>query len=256
MDKKEYKKQYYKDNKEHILENNKQWRIKNKEHRKEYMKQNYSDNIECRKKNMKEWYINNIEHARGYMKKWHINNPEYNKQRYLDNPEYAKQYYIDNREKLLEYRRQYYIKTKEYKKEYQEGRRGIINQLRNERRKTDLKTNLNHNISNYILHSLKENKKGMRWEKLVGYTCDTLIKHLKKTMPNGYCWEDYLSGKLHIDHIIPISVFSYNSPNDINFKHCWSLSNLQLLPAKENIKKSNHLYEPFQLLLKIQCGGD
>ena len=70
-------------------------------------------------------------------------------------------------------------------------------------------------------------------------------------MPKGYIWQDYLEGKLHIDHIIPIDVFNFDSPEQIAFKKCWGLKNLRLLSARENIIKNNKLLKPFQLGLKI-----
>jgi 5-methylcytosine-specific restriction endonuclease McrA len=65
-------------------------------------------------------------------------------------------------------------------------------------------------------------------------------------MPLGYTWQDFLSGKLHIDHIIPIAAFNFRSPGDADFKHCWALKNLRLLPAKENMRKGAKLTAPHQ----------
>jgi hypothetical protein len=48
-----------------------------------------------------------------------------------------------------------------------------------------------------------------------------------------------MEGKLHLDHIRPISSFNYKSYEDIEFKKCWSLNNLQLLFACDNISKLN-----------------
>ena len=99
----------------------------------------------------------------------------------------------------------------------------------------------------------KGSKNGRCWETLVGYTVDQLIKRLKKTLPKGYIWQDYLDGKLHIDHKIPISVFNFETPENIDFKKCWALKNLQLLPVKENLSKHNKIDKHFQpsLLLKV-----
>jgi 5-methylcytosine-specific restriction endonuclease McrA len=99
--------------------------------------------------------------------------------------------------------------------------------------------------------SLKGNKAGRRWEPLAGYTLSDLIKRLNKTMPEGYTWQDYLTGKLQVDHIIPRSVFNFTRPEHTDFKRCWALNNLRLLPARENSIKSNHLKKPFQPALKI-----
>ena len=89
------------------------------------------------------------------------------------------------------------------------------------------------------------------WNKQVNYTIVDLKNHLEKTIPNGYDWEDYINGKLQVDHIIPISAFNFTSANHTDFKRCWALENLRLLPSKENSKKSYTLNQPFQPALRI-----
>ena len=71
-------------------------------------------------------------------------------------------------------------------------------------------------------------------------------------MPKGYCWQDCLEGKLHIDHIIPIKAFIFNKPEDEEFKQCWSLHNLRLLPAEENLSKSDNITNPVLLKLLLE----
>jgi len=120
------------------------------------------------------------------------------------------------------------------------------------RREGKLKYQLNKRMRIHILHSLKRGiKNKQHWEYLVGYTTKDLIKRLQKTMPEDYTWQDFMQGKLHIDHIIPINAFNFDKPEHIDFKRCWALSNLQLLPAKENLKKSNKLLRPFQPSLAL-----
>jgi len=122
------------------------------------------------------------------------------------------------------------------------------------KKKLNLKFCLNKSISTSIYDSLKKNKgskNGRHWEDLVGYTVECLKLHLESTLPYGYDWQDYLDGKLHIDHIIPISVFNFNDASNIDFQKCWDLDNLQLLPAKENLVKSNKLEQSFQQSLAI-----
>lgn len=169
--------------------------------------------------------------------------------------EYNKQWRKDNREKKLEQNRRHYQKYKdkrleEAKKYYQKNKEKIWEYQRN-KYKTDLKFNLNNKISKAIRKSLRGNKNSWHWEDLIGYTREDLIKHLKKTLPKGYTWNDYMEGKLHIDHIIPKNAFNYSKPEHPDFKRCWALSNLRLLPVKENIIKSNKLNKPFQPALKI-----
>jgi 5-methylcytosine-specific restriction endonuclease McrA len=55
----------------------------------------------------------------------------------------------------------------------------------------------------------------------------------------------------HIDHIIPKAAFNYEKPEDIDFKKCWALKNLQPLWAKENHEKKDKLLKPFQPSLQI-----
>jgi len=119
------------------------------------------------------------------------------------------------------------------------------------KRKTELKYNLKRKISAGIYKSLKGNKNGRHWESLTGYNLADLKRRLNKTMPVGYTWQDLFNGKLHIDHIIPIDAFNFTRPEHTDFKRCWALSNLRLLPAQENMIKHNKLDRPFQPALRI-----
>ena len=99
--------------------------------------------------------------------------------------------------------------------------------------------------------SLKGNINGRKWESLVDYTLNALINHLKYSMPKGYVWQDYLEGRLHVDHIIPQRAFIFKTSDDQEFKECWSLYNLRLLSAKENIIKKDNITDPILLGLLI-----
>lgn len=96
-----------------------------------------------------------------------------------------------------------------------------------------------------VRESLQKGKEGRRWETLVGYSLDELKTHIEKQFKSGMTWENYGS-VWHIDHIIPVSIFNFNTHDDIDFKRCWSLSNLQPLWAKENMSKHNKIFKPFQ----------
>jgi hypothetical protein len=99
-------------------------------------------------------------------------------------------------------------------------------------------------ISQGMCVSLKGNKNGAHWEDIAGYSLNELKIHLGKLFEPGMSFENY--GKWHIDHIIPKSVFNFKSPDDIDFKKCWALSNLQPLWAIDNIRKQAKLEKPFQ----------
>jgi hypothetical protein len=237
FDEKAYKKKWYLDHKEEIVEYKKQYYTDNKEKIQEYQKHYRFNHKEERKEKIKK-----------YNKQYRINNKgkiaEQRKQRHIyhreTENEYARRWNIDHKEERKEYYKQWRKDNPEHHKKYMKYRR-----------KTNLKVNLNHKISGEIYKSLKGNKAGRHWENLVGYSLDDLVSRLKYTMPEGYNWNDFLNGRLHIDHIIPISAHNYTKANHTDFTRCWNLNNLQLLPAKENLIKHNTLSRPFQPALQI-----
>lgn len=99
---------------------------------------------------------------------------------------------------------------------------------------------LNRNVSDGIRCALKENKGGQHWEDLVGYTLNDLKEHLEKQFTQDMDWNNY-GNYWHIDHIRPKSTFTFSKPEDLEFKKCWRLSNLQPLEASKNIAKNNKM---------------
>lgn len=85
--------------------------------------------------------------------------------------------------------------------------------------------------------ALKGKKDGRKWELLVGYTSKDLEAHLERQLPRGCAMRDFASGKLHIDHIIPKSMFDVTKPEEL--RACWALTNLRPLRAKANLKKGS-----------------
>ena len=181
---------------------------------------------------------------------------ENNKEKLLKD---IKEYRKNNKEKILKCKKQYYQKNKDHLdeciKQWRKSNSEHINKYakewRREKYKTDLKYNISNKMKSNIYQSISKNKAGRHWENLVGYTLENLIRRLKETMPLGYTWEDFLKGRLHIDHKIPISVFNFTRPEHIDFRRCWALENLRLLPAKENRIKKDKLTKPFQPALAI-----
>jgi len=184
------------------------------------------------------WQENNREKVNKANKKWREKNIKYIK-------EYKKQYYQNNHNKILEKSKQYQKDNINKVLEYQKKYKSIKNKI-------DSRFNLNNKIRRAINHSLKEGNKNSKYWKILGYVKSDLIKFLKSTIPKGYTWQDYLNGKLQVDHIKPKSIFNYSKIEHVDFKRCWALSNLRLLPAKENLIKGKKLCRPFQPALRLK----
>lgn len=157
----------------------------------------------CSKCVKKQWEHNHLKEGAIRKKQWRQRNPEYVKQ-YAKTP------------KARENTRRYF----------------------NQRRKDDPKFRLNQAITNCVCKALRGKKAGKRWEILVGYTLEDMVKHLEKKFDEKMSWENW-GNYWHIDHIKPKSLFKYTSPDEIEFKKCWALENLQPLEKFANIKKGD-----------------
>jgi hypothetical protein len=159
-----------------------------------------------------------------------------------------KKYYEANKEAISERRKEKYASDPELRKRIAHKNRE--NYLKNpdiyrkanrkyksKKRRTDPIYNLNNNISKAIRRGLKYKRPGAHWEEFMPFSLDSLITHIESLFESGMCWENY--GEWHIDHIIPLSWFNYNSVGDEEFKRAWSLNNLQPKWAFDNQSKSN-----------------
>lgn len=70
---------------------------------------------------------------------------------------------------------------------------------------------------------------------LLGYRVEQLVAHLERQFSNGMNWENY--GDWHVDHIIPIAAFNYETVHDADFKAAWALTNLRPMWAEKNLSK-------------------
>ena len=111
-------------------------------------------------------------------------------------------------------------------------------------------------IKQSIIRSIRQNKNGLVWEKVLGFTLNDLKKHLETIFDETMNWNNY--GSWGIALIIPKSYYHYNGISS-EFKKCWSLKNmypLQIEKCKKrkiNIKlvKKYNLYDilPFGIIL-------
>lgn len=71
-----------------------------------------------------------------------------------------------------------------------------------------------------------------------GYDSVALAAHLEALFTPSMSWAN--GGEVwEIDHIVPMSAFEYESPDDPEYKECWALSNLRPLCKFENRAKGN-----------------
>jgi hypothetical protein len=100
-----------------------------------------------------------------------------------------------------------------------------------------------------LYHTIQDGYKSAHTLELLGCSIDHLKQHLQQTaIKNGYLNFDinnYSGHQYHIDHIIPCSRF--NLKCSFHQKLCFNWSNMQILNAKDNIKK--HISIPAELVI-------
>lgn len=119
-------------------------------------------------------------------------------------------------------------------REWADENRDSIN-ARKARYRLDPKYRLDSRMGCAIWQCLRDNKRGWRWETLVGYSLEDLIKHIEGQFLKGMSWDNM--SDWHIDHRVPKSSFQYETPECQGFKDAWALTNLQPLWKTDNLKK-------------------
>jgi len=154
-----------------------------------------------------------------------------------------KRYHEKHKEKLK-------IKSKKYNAEHKEelkAKRKIYTSnpewkaKRAKQEKDRLHSSPKLRLTNSIrsgIHRGIENKNSKTFIAL-GYSVEELMNHLESLFQKDMSWDNY--GQWHIDHILPLDSFEFSSTDDLEFKRCWSLSNLQPLWAFDNISKGNKI---------------
>jgi hypothetical protein len=157
-----------------------------------------------------------------------------NKLKRLRNPERAKEIdaasYRRNAEKKKRQAREWAERNPERKAE------NLRNWHRRQREESP-RYRLKMAVSAYVYWCLKNTKAGARTENVLGYSIDDLKDHLERQFERGMSWDNY--GEWHVDHIVPVTAFSFETANDPEFRACWALTNLRPMWARENIQKSN-----------------
>lgn len=100
---------------------------------------------------------------------------------------------------------------------------------------------LNERVRAHVWYSLSrvDATKSQRTRHLVGWSVTDLLAHLSPLFEAGMSPQNY--GEWHVDHVIPLAAFNFDSEDHPAFKAAWSLSNLAPLWAKDNLSKSDSL---------------
>ena len=223
-------KELYEKNKEKIAAYTREYNQINKEKIKERRKKYLKQNKEKIEKQQKEYVREYNKKNKSKVKERNKNNYKKNKDKVAEN---NKKYYAENKQRCLK-----------INKEWKKNNRDRTNTNYNDRYRKDVMLNLNHRMSSGVRNSLTSNnlsKNRKHWEDIVGYTKEELQKHLESLFIGNMRWDKILNGEIHVDHIIPISFFKFKSMDDVEFKYCWSLNNLQPLWAKDNLRKNNKI---------------
>lgn len=215
------------------------------------------------KVNGKEYYRSQCKICRcDYSKNYYKKNKESELKR-------SKNYVRNNEDKIKEYKKQYYLKNKgkkkltkeqeehyiQWRKKYRQKNKPRIDAYMSEYRKNN-KDKMNEQKKIYnrrrkqedplyafkiivratILNSFKrrKNKKPKHTEEILGCKINEFVEHLLQTFKNKYGYEWDGIEKVHIDHIKPLKLAE--TEEDV-IKLC-HYTNLQLLKAKDNLKKS------------------
>lgn len=139
------------------------------------------------------------------------------------------------------------IYTKKYRKEHPEESKKYRRKWRLNNREKNESCNRNwysrtkNKITVCLRGSVSKHLNGVFDERtlwgILGYTYEEFIKHIEKQFQPGMNWNNH--GEWEIDHIIPKDFFQFKSPEDVEFKMCWRLENLQPLWKEQNQKKGN-----------------
>ncbi len=177
---------------------------------------------EKKKEAMREWRVKNKEHIKEYRKWWYSNNKGYWVKRRADNPE----------------------KEKKEREDFKANHPTYRNDWEREKRNKNIMHRISQNFRKGIWYSLKGRKKDKHMTEALGYNIQQLQKHIEKQFLPGMSWDNY--GEWHIDHKTPIAAFNFETVNNIDFKKCWALKNLQPLWAKDNFTKNDQVEGYFQ----------
>ena len=184
---------------------------------KRYREKNYA---KC-KASWDKWRKENKEHVKLRNRNYRLKNKDHLEQKRIE-------YYEKHREKLLEY-----YKERRKKPEVKARDRATKKISIKKRYARDPNAKLASLIRDRIYKALINFYKSSSSIELLGCSIDECRKYLESKFLKGMSWKN--KGEWHIDHIVPISSFDLNKPEEQS--KCFHYTNLQPLWAIDNLKK-------------------
>lgn len=207
--------------------------------RKEYFKEYQKEN----KDKIKEYYSKYKANNKEYINNYHSNYRIVNKDKIK---EYQVNYFIDNKEEIIDKRREY---QKSYRDDNRDILKDNYNSYRRNRKKTDTIYRISESVRSIISLSLSNNgyRKTSKTCEILGCSFDEFKTYIESKFEPCMTWENkgLYNGELNhgwdIDHIVPISSASIEE-EILKLNH---YTNLQPLCSKVNrdIKRNKHDYD-------------
>ena len=191
--------------------------------------------VECQRAHYRKHYLKNSQAICAHIRNYRASNEGKEKRIIL-----SKKYRLENKEKIIAKDRRYYkqnkklIQSKYYK--YCKMHRKLKTQMATRER-----------LRGHVYQAMiKYAKTGKIWtSQQYGIDYEAIIAHLGPH-PNTRG----IKGDFHIDHIIPLSAFDLNDPEQI--KLAFAPGNHQWLRAKDNISKHDHVEGQLNLMTQKQ----
>lgn len=202
--------------------------------------------------------IDNFNKTKGKPVSWcKICTKEYKKQRYQQNKDTIKakavedyhknrdnkikqkeQYRNENREEINKRWMEKYYENHEAQRErakvYREANKNIINEKRRNKRNTNNEFKIQDNLRSRFRNAVKKQYRNTKVTELIGCSVEFLRQYLEWQFDENMSWDNY-GTYWHIDHIRPCASFDLTDPEQQ--KECFDFTNLQPLPAIDNMKK-------------------
>ena len=188
--------------------------------------------IQCKKEYLKQYTIQNKDVLKQRSKEYYETNQENIKKR-------VRAHWNKNAIDINTKRRERYKNDQEYRLKLQAKdaiyNMNVRNAKRKERRKHDESWRIIQVCRTRLWNALNGRAvKTAKTIELLGCTGEELKEYLEKTKIPG---KDYTN--VHIDHIIPCSSFDFTKESEQ--RKCFHYTNLQYLPAEENIRKGSKI---------------